>query len=399
MRILWVVTKTPWPARDGGRVVVVDTLRALRAAGHECVVVSPFDPAREDGPGVTGALRDVCEPHLIASPRRGMPGWLAGARALPLSIARHVRPAVRRSVERLLGERRFDVVHAEQLQALPQCEPARGHSVPIVLRSQNVESDLWSSLAISWPLLGPLVRRESARLARYEGHAVRRVAAAVALSERDAGRLRALSGRRAGIEHVAAPFPAELPAAGARLAGEPAVVVLTSAWLPNRDGARWFCRSVWPEISARCPRAILHLFGPVRGVASGGTIVVHDAPADSREAFPPGAILAVPLRMASGVRVKILEAWARGVPVVATPEAAAGLDASDGKEILIAPDPPGFVTAITRLHGDASLGLALVEAGRRQRVARHDPALVAGRLGRVYAEVAHRVPDRVTEGS
>ena len=121
-------------------------------------------------------------------------------------------------------------------------------------------------------------------------------------------------------------------------------------------------------------------------------MAVHEAPADSREAFPPGAILAVPLRIASGVRVKILESWARGVPVVATPEAAAGLDASDGEELLIAPDPHGFATAIRRLHADASLARALVDAGRILLSARHDPARIAERLAQIYAEVAHRPP-------
>jgi hypothetical protein len=378
-------------------VAVANTLRALRAAGHECVVVSPFDPACEDGQELSRALRDFCEPRLVAALPRSiaMAMWRAGARSVPLTIARHAAPAVRRTVDRLLGERSFDVVHAEQLQALAQCEAARRHAVPVVLRSQNVESDLWSAGAISWPLLGPLVRRESARLARYEGSAVRRVAAAVTLTGRDCERLRALSGRHAGIHHVAAPFPLELPPGEPALAGEPAVVVLASPWLPNRDGAAWFCRAAWPEVRARCPRALLHLFGTVPGVRSTATVVVHPAPADSRAAFPPGAILAVPLRIASGVRVKIMEAWARGVPVVATPQAAAGLDASDGKELLIAPDPRGFATAIHRLHADVSFARSSVGAGRALLGSHHDPARIAERLRRIYAEVARRV----TEGT
>jgi Glycosyl transferases group 1/Glycosyl transferase 4-like domain len=382
-------------------VVAVNTLRALRAAGHECVVVAPFDPAREDGHRLTGALRDFCEPHLVpAAPRSiAVATWLAGVRGVPLTIGRHALTTARQTVERLLSERPFDVVHAEQLQALAQCDPAHRHSVPIVLRSQNVESELWSAWEVSWPLLAPIVRRESARLARYEGRAVRRVAATIALTERDAERLRALSGRTVGIDRVAAPFPRQLPPAGAALAGEPAVVVLTSRWFPNRDGAAWFCRTVWPEVRGRCPRAILHLFGAVRGVRSERAVVVHAEPADSREAFPPGAILAVPLRIASGVRVKILESWARGVPVVATPEAAAGLDATDGKELLIAPDPRGFAAAIARLHADASLVRALVAAGRMLLGTRHDPARIAERLALIYADAAHRVDKRVTEAS
>src|SRR5262249_53962210 len=148
-----------------------------------------------------------------------------------------------------------EVVHAEQLQAVAQCEPAR-RRLPIVLRSQNVESDLWSGMAGARPLLAGLGRREAARLARYEGQVVGEVAATVALTEPDAERLRSLSGMPDTVHRVAAPFPDRLPQGGTPLTGEPAVVVLASDWWPNRDGAAWFCGSVWPLVVARWPRAI-----------------------------------------------------------------------------------------------------------------------------------------------
>lgn len=373
-------------------MVVVNTLRALHAAGHEPLLVSPFDPARDDRDQLTAALREFCEPSLVAAVPRplGLSIVRARARGIPITIARHTLPAVSAEVERILARHPCEVVLAEQLQALSQCEPARRRSIPIVLRSHNVESDLWLELATRWPLVRGVVRREAARLARYEGRALREVAATIALTERDAERFRVLSGRASPIHPVAAPFPDRLPPATAPLPGEPAVVVLAGGWLPNRDGAGWFCRTCWPHVQAQCPRAVLHLFGRVPGLRPAPTTVVHESPADSRAVFSPGAILAVPLRIASGVRVKILEAWARGVPVVATPQAAAGLDARDGRELLIAQDPPGFASAIGRLHADPSFARASVDAGRALLRARHDPLRIAERLARIYAEVASR---------
>jgi hypothetical protein len=69
-----------------------------------------------------------------------------GARQ-PLSIALHDRSEVRAEVERLVVAERFDVVHAEQVQALVNCEPAAEHGLRVVLRCQNVECDLWNGLA------------------------------------------------------------------------------------------------------------------------------------------------------------------------------------------------------------------------------------------------------------
>lgn len=149
MKILVVATKAPWPPIDGGRFLLRNTLAALSAAGHRPVLVAPVDPARFDLAAVRAELAGCCEPRLVpAEPGRPLPSALrAGLSGLPLSVARHALPAVRREVERCLTEERFDILHAEQLQALPQTAPARSQGIPVVLRAQNVESDLWAETA------------------------------------------------------------------------------------------------------------------------------------------------------------------------------------------------------------------------------------------------------------
>ena len=86
------------------------------------------------------------------------------------------------------------------------------------------------------------------------------------------------------------------------------------------------------------------------------------------------------------MRIKILEAWARGVPVVATPAALAGLEAEDGREALVARDASEFARAIMRLHREPGLAAALVEEGRQARRERHEPGVVAGGLVAAYQE-------------
>jgi glycosyltransferase involved in cell wall biosynthesis len=113
-------------------------------------------------------------------------------------------------------------------------------------------------------------------------------------------------------------------------------------------------------------------------------IVSHPSPDDSAEIYAPGSILAVPLRFASGVRIKILEAWARGVPVVATPPAVAGLEVEDGREVLTVREPREFAAAIARLHRQPALAASLVEAGRRALRERHDPEIVGRRMVEEY---------------
>lgn len=374
LNILVIATKTPWPPVDGGRLLLALTLEGLEAAGCRTTLVAP-------------ELRPA-DPRLVAT--------RAVSEGLPLAIARHRQPALAREVERLLSAEaagRFDVVHVEQLQALPQAEAAFRRGVPVVLREQNVESDLWAATAARTPgLKGRILGIESRRLARWEGKAVRRAAATLPLTAEDAARLRWLSGDQARIRVVRAPFP-DLPPGPAPLPGEPPLVLLVSrGWLPNEDSVAWFLKEVWPAVRSEAPGAVLHIFGaePGSGNERPAGAVHHPAPRDSAEAFAPGSILAVPLRIASGVRMKILEAWSRGVPVVGTPAAVAGLEAEDGRELLVAADARDFARAVARLHREPGLAASLVAAGRRARLERHDPARVVADLLAVYREVVGR---------
>ena len=386
MRFLWVTTKPPWPPLDGGRLVAALTLEALRARGHEATVVARVDP-REAERAAAAARREgwdrlVLVPvHAVPLPRAALRGSLG---RVPIAVRRHAPPRLRATVAGLVETELFDVAHAEQLQALGPLAEAERRRVPVVLRATNVESDLWRAFARTAPLVGPLLRREAKRLAAWEGDAVRRAAATVALTAHDAARLAELAGVTGRVHHLPAPFPSRLPRGEGSLAGSPAVVLFGSGgWRPNREGTRWFVDRVWPEVGAALPQAVLHVLGmPVR---AGASVSARPAPADSGEAFPEGAVLVVPLRVASGVRMKILEAWARGVPVVATPEAAQGLEATDGRELLLARDSGEFAHALRRLHEEPGVAAALVSAGCDRLAARHEPAAVAARLVEVYA--------------
>jgi polysaccharide biosynthesis protein PslH len=183
------------------------------------------------------------------------------------------------------------------------------------------------------------------------------------------------------------PFASELPP-GPSLPGAPAVSLLVGAgWQPNREGAEAFVAHTWPLVRRALPQARLHLFGDAR-TPGDDAIVRHPAPDDPATAFAADSILVVPLAVASGVRMKVLEAWARGVPVVATPAAAAGLDATPGRELLVAELGEPFAAAVATLAGDASLRAALVVAGRELLLRRHAPSPLRRRLLAGYAAAA-----------
>ncbi len=386
MKILAIATKMPWPPVDGGRLLLWNTVQALADAGHELTLVAPT--LGGDAEAAREALRPSCQLQPVSTYLRPRPLDLLRAQILrrPWTVARHRLPAVRQRVAELVQEQSFDLIHAEQVQALGNVE-GLDDLPPVVWRAQNVESDLWRATAREASWQRPLLKLEAERLARWEAAAVRWTEATIALTAEDAGRLGSLASTPEKIHRVTAPFVAELPAAVHELEGSPPVVLLGSGgWLPNRRGARWFVDEVWPQVLHAVDGAVLNVFGADLAEER-STIRIHPPPADSREAFPPGAVLVVPLAIASGVRMKILEAWARGTPVVATPAAAAGLDAESGKQLVIAETPEDFVREIRALTEQPELAASRTEAGRDLLRREHDFERVAVRLGDVYRSV------------
>ena len=93
---------------------------------------------------------------------------------------------------------------------------------------------------------------------------------------------------------------------------------------------------------------------------------------DIEPLYQQAGVFIAPLRSGSGVRVKILEAMARGVPVVSTSIGADGLDVEDGVHLLIADSPTAFADAVGRILTDPALAAALAAAGRQRMLERYD---------------------------
>ena len=386
MRILVVATKAPWPPIDGGRLILLTTIDALHDLGHEITLVAPVEPGSNQE--VETQLAERCKAHLIPSLVRGGLASVAAAEVTrkPVTVIRHEHEQVRHSVDSLLRDQDFDVVHVEQQQALYGVSGAACAVTPVVLRAHNIESSLWFFAADYRPALTRWwFRREANRLGGWEAASLKQVDHTVALTEVDASKVADLVGSGDSITTVEAPFVSDLPACRDRLPGDPAAVILASgAWQPNRDAVWRFATEVWPIATRVNPDARLHVFGvPAPGVHCSG-VEWHAPPEHSILAFPEGAVVVIPARHPTGVPMKCLESWARGLPIVGSSLAAEQLDAKDGQAMLIADSAEEFASAFKRLADEPDLRDRLVANGRAMLRSRHDPADVARRLVEVY---------------
>jgi hypothetical protein len=390
LRILFVGTKPAFPPFDGGRLLMWNTIVQLAARGHRITFVAP--DLSLDHRESEDHLSQHCEAVHLVSARTGFftPSLIGAAMTgKPVSIIRHSHRAVRKLITEEIIRKTYDVIHAEQVHSLVNL-PRSGNLPPVVLRAQNVESQLWRMVAGIKPRVAWLARREARRMSAHEADALSRSATTIALTANDGDILGGAMGmavRR--IRVIPPPFPSLLPKAEEPLEGDPAIVLVAGSWLPNWDSTRWFLASIWDEIRRLSPAAKLHVFGS-RAPRNATAVRWQNMAEESISLFRPGGILVVPLRIASGIRMKILEAWARGVPVVATPEAVCGLDGTDGKEFLLARNGPEFAAAIQRLRQRPEIRKELVAGGRSALATRFEPNLVASMLEEAYLEAAAR---------
>jgi polysaccharide biosynthesis protein PslH len=84
------------------------------------------------------------------------------------------------------------------------------------------------------------------------------------------------------------------------------------------------------------------------------------------------AAFIVPVHAGARMRVKILDAWRWGIPVVSTSLGAEGIDATDGEQLLLADDGASFADAVIRLIRDPELRMRLVRGGRERLAERYD---------------------------
>jgi glycosyltransferase involved in cell wall biosynthesis len=166
----------------------------------------------------------------------------------------------------------------------------------------------------------------------------------------------------------------------------------TMFWPPNIHGVFWFARKVLPLIHERVPEARFVVVGKdpppeVQALAADPRIQITGYVVDLDPYLAEADAFIVPLHAGSGMRVKILDAWLWGLPIVSTPIGAEGIEYQDGKNILIAGDPQTFAQACLRLLTDTALGSRLRTDGRAWVESHYSWEAVYRRVDQVYARL------------
>jgi glycosyltransferase involved in cell wall biosynthesis len=320
--------------------------------------------------------------------QRLMRGWLAG---LPWRSVWYREPGLQPILDRLVAERRFDVIAVEDNAAAVY---RYGASAPTVFTEYEVRrprrARLPSRSVGTWPrdLLAELDWR---RWPGYHRSTWRRFDLIQAFTARDAQAIRALApdlGERVRINPFGIDLPLVLPPAPP--SSRDVVFVGNFTHRPNVDGALWLGSEIMPRLRLCGAKARLTVIGPgappaVQALAC-DDIRVAGRVADLRPLLQAAAVVLAPIRIGGGMRMKVLEAMALGKALVTTSRGAEGLETDHDPPLVLANTADEIATATARLLGDSQLRDNLGERARAFVAERHSASAYAKRLEQVYEE-------------
>ena len=371
--LIFLVHRIPYPPNKGDKIRSWHILKHLsvRYRVHlGCFVDDDEDWAH------TGVLEELCASTCIVGQAR----WRGHFKAVgamisnePLSVAYYRDRRMRRWVAETVRDKNpaAALLFSSQMAVyLPELRPG---TLRVVMDFVDVDSDKWAQYAAAKS--GPvklLYQREARRVAEFEAMVASIVDASLFVSEREADLFRSLVPKAAAKTHAltngvdADVFSPEQPF-DCPFEDDEKAIVFTGAmdYWPNVDAVVWFADHVLARLRATCPEAVFYIVGfkPVPEVQALGDrdgVVVTGAVPDTKNYLAHADCVVAPVRIARGIQNKVLEGMSMAKPVIASPQAAEGLDRIKGAEIAVIEDASDMADAIIEIlkGGEGPDGLA-----------------------------------------
>ena len=373
--ILFLCHRIPFPPDRGDKIRSYHLLKRLAEVGP--VHVGCFaDDQRDMGFAQEMAAFTASQCVLMRDRSRVTAGLSGLAKGQPLLVSLFDHPGLHRWVARVMAERPIAAVVAYSAQ-MAHFVPALPQGVRFLMDFVDFDSAKYAAYGAEGS--GPMAwinRREGRVLLDFEKSVAARADICAFVSEAEAALFRQASGQGPAkviaIENgvaldyfdPAAGFPAVEKGGGPLL-----VFTGQMDYRPNVEAVESFARESFPAIRSAHPQARFAIVGrnPAKSVEAladlPGVIVTGSVP-DVRGWLAAADVVVAPLRIARGIQNKVLEAMAMARPVVASPQAAEGIDAQDEIHFLIAADPAEEAAKIIALLADPTKAARLAQAAR-----------------------------------
>ncbi|MFZ1752049.1 MAG: glycosyltransferase family 4 protein [Saprospiraceae bacterium] len=390
MKILQLCKKFPYPLKDGESIAVTYLSNALNNLGCEVSLLSMNTSKHYvDLADLPSDFNHYKEIHVTAldntvSISGAIKNLFSGE---SYHVSRFICPDFRIKLIELLQANQYDVVQLETLYLAPYLDVIKQHSKALVtMRAHNVEFEIWERITSNTKFLPKrwYLNYLTNKLKRYELAHLNKYDYLVSVSDRDLKKFKAL-----GYKNGAISSPIGLDLKNYRTPSNTTDIndmcfIGALDWVPNMEGLMWFIDKVWPALSSRFPNLKFHVAG--RNTPDSlknlniENIIVHGEVDNAVDFVDTYRMMIVPLFSGSGMRVKILEGMALGKIVITTTLGKEGIQAEDGKHILIADTPQAFMHQISSVLSGQVPQSQISDSARKFVEDHYDHGVNAGKL-------------------
>ena len=383
--LLAVTSQLPWPLDSGGHLRTFHLLRALAAGGRVRLVAgvargeeAMVEPVRQAGIDVIPAPLGERRPWREASRMAG-----AFARNEPyVFYRRHDRRAVRAALAEAVADETPSILYLDHLDSM--LFAGMSPRSRIVADMHNVYSVLVERTAAEHPswLQARYLEREARLIRRIERDVAAHASLVMAVSQQESKYYSELGANRVEVipNGVDCGYYESLPV-GRQTPAAPIVLFVGGlSWAPNVAAVDYLATVTLPVLRQRYPQATVRIVGrgdsdAIRALAALPGVEVTGSVPDVRPHLEQASVVAVALESGGGTRLKILEAFAAGVPVVSTPVGSEGIAAEHGRHLIVAPRDR-FAEEIAALLDQPAAGARLAAEARRLAASVYDWGVV-----------------------
>ncbi len=403
MKILFLTQILPYPLDAGPKIRAYYVLRHL-AQHHDVTLISFVRPTDTDSS--IAHLSEFCTAvHTLLMPRSKLRDGVHLLRSLltgqPFIIARDWMPQMANLLKQIMrNDTTFDAIHADQLWMAPYAlwaqEVAPNECNPMtVLDQHNAVYMIPERLAEGEknPLKRLLLGLEAHKMARHEVDLCRHFDHATWVTQEDYDAVQQETEQiipNSGIIPICGD-PEGKPPITRKANGRRVTFLGGLHYPPNAQGICWFAEHVFPHVLAQIPDAILTVIGkqpPAKLHTYGipdANLEVTGFVIDPMDYLAETAAFVVPLHAGGGMRVKILDAWTWGLPMVSTTIGAEGIKTEPDKNILIADTPENFAHATIQMLQQPDWAQQIADAGRQWVEAQYNWRITYQQWDKIYS--------------
>jgi len=362
-RALILLPEAPYPVIGGGPLRTASIIEAL--APQFQLTAIHYQLAGDPDPATLYPPNLLHQSHTLPLPQHAKSTIPKILRNLNRAL-RGIPPLVDRfagheaALHQILTNQNYDLIWVEHFWAATYAPLLKQHASKLVLNLHNIEHAYYDSLAATSPLLHrPLLQHFAQKARAYEAHLLPHFHLLLTTSQQDKDRI-----AHPNIQVLPNTIPwHDLPT---QPKSESLVFTGNFAYTPNQQALHWFLENCWPSLLKAKPNLRLRLVGKeIHYARSSHPNIDYIGPVpDAIVEIAKSRLAIVPLLSGSGTRLKILEAWAAGTPVVSTPLGAEGLDATPGQHLQIAKSPGDFTQTILDLF-DNEIGRSRITQSAR----------------------------------